>query len=90
MNVGLEIARLEFPAWIAEDERLVDLLCAIALDQALKGSGYPVCLIEAHEQAVIKNYDREFFYRMMQKMTQQQNGVYQVSKKSLKKASVPV
>jgi hypothetical protein len=90
VHVGAEIARLEFPAWIAQDCALVDKICAMALDQALKGNGYPVCLFEAHEQAVIKNYDREFFYLMIQKITNQSAGTYQVSKKSLKKASAPV
>lgn len=90
VNVGLEIARLEFPAWIVQSELLVNQVCAIVLDQASKGNGYPVCLFEAHEQAVVKACDRDFFYHMIQKMTQQQSGNYQVSKKSLKKALVPV
>lgn len=90
VNVGAEIARLEFPAWIAQDELLVHQICAIVLDQASKGKGYPVCLFEAHEQAVVKACDRDFFYHMIQKITQQQAGNYQVSKKSLKKIAVPV
>ena len=90
LNVGVEIARLEFPAWIAQDEKLVHQICAIVLDQASKGNGYPVCLFEAHEQAVIKSADRDFFYHMIQKMTQQQAGKYQISKKSLKKVCVPI
>lgn len=90
VNVGAEIARLEFPAWIAQDQDLVDAVCAVVLDQANKGNGYPVCLLEAHEQAVIKTCDREFFYVMMQRMTNQFAGMYQISKKSQKKASAPV
>jgi len=90
MHVGFEIVRLEFPYWIAIDQDLVDNICNIALDQAKKGSGYPVCLFEAHEQAVVKSMDREFFYLMVQKMTQRQNGSYKVSYKSMKKAQAPV
>lgn len=90
VHVGAEIVRLEFPEWIAQDDRLVDIICAIVLDQANKGSGYPVCLFEAHEQAVIKNYDREFFYHTIQKMARKNDTMYQISKKSLKKASVPI
>lgn len=90
LNVGAEIARLEFPAWIAHEKALVDRICAVAFDQACKGNGYPVCLFEAHEQAVIKAYDRDFFYLMIQKMTQQADEVYQISKKSLKKAFVAI
>ncbi len=89
VHVGAEIARLEFPAWIAHDEKLVNQICAIVLDQASKGSGYPVCLFEAHEQAVIKTADRDFFYHMIQKMVQQQSAIYKISKKSIKKAIVP-
>ncbi len=90
LNVGPEIVRLEFPAWIAHSQDLINQVCAIALDQAKKGYGYPVCLFEAHEQAVIKNYDRDFFYHMIQKMTQRYAGMYQASLKSMKKLSVPV
>jgi hypothetical protein len=90
LNVGFEIVRLEFPAWIAQDLKSVDLICSVAFDQTLKGSGYPVCLFEAHEQAVVKSCDRDFFYLMIQKITQKSLGVYQTSKKSLKKAFVPI
>jgi hypothetical protein len=71
LHVGAEIVRLEFPAWIGQSNVLVDQLCSVALDQALKGRGYPVCLFEAHEQAVIKTVDRDFFYRMIEKLSQQ-------------------
>lgn len=90
LHVGAEIIRLEFPEWIARDEALVDRLCAVALDQAKKGAGYPVVLFEAHEQAVIKSCDRTFFYEMLQKMYRQKNQQYQFSNKMLKKMQVPV
>lgn len=87
VHVGYEIVRLEFPYWIAIQEDLVDRLCAIAYDQAMKGHGYPVCLFEAHEQAVVKGYDRDFFYAMLQKNTEKQAAMsYQRSYKSLKKS----
>lgn len=91
MHVGVEIVRLEFPAWIARQPELVDEVCALAYDQADKGGGYPVCLFEAHEQAVVKGYDREFFYQIIQRMSQKHvGGQYQKSVKSLKKQFVPV
>lgn len=90
VHVGSEIARLEFSAWIAQDARLVDQVCGIVFDQVCKGQGYPVCLFEAHEQAVVKSLDRDFFYHMIQKKVQQQASTYQISKKSLKKVIVPV
>lgn len=85
LHVGAEIVRLEFPAWIGQSDELVDQVCAIALDQAIKGRGYPVCLFEAHEQAVIKTVDRDFFYRMIEKLSQQKAKSYLISQKSIKK-----
>lgn len=85
LHVGSEIVRIEFPAWIGQFDELVDQLCSVALDQAIKGLGYPVCLFEAHEQAVIKAVDRDFFYRMIEKMSQQKSKIYAISQKSIKK-----
>ncbi|MBP7854673.1 DNA double-strand break repair nuclease NurA [Candidatus Babeliales bacterium] len=90
LHVGFEIVRIEVPAWIARDAHHVDAVCAMVLDQVNKGFGYPVCLFEAHQQAVIKNHDRLLFYQMMQKMSMKKNRWYQVSLKSLKKMSMPV
>ncbi len=67
-NVGSEIVRIEFPCYEATQEQ-VDLLCAAAYDQAQKGIGYPVCLAEAHEQAVVTNDDRAFFYHMIEQLS---------------------
>lgn len=85
LHVGSEIARIEFPAWIAMSNELVNQICAIVLDQSIKGRGYPVCLFEAHEQAVIKAIDRDFFYTMIKKLSQQQAKNYLISQKSIKK-----
>ena len=85
LHVGFEIVRLEFPAWIGRSDELVDKICSIALDQAVKGRGYPVCLFEAHEQAVVKAADRDFFYQLLEKMSRQQLKSYVMSQKSIKK-----
>lgn len=85
LHVGSEIVRLEFPTWIAESDELLNKLCSIALDQAMKGRGYPVCLFEAHEQAVIKAVDRDFFYKMIEKLSHRQAKSYLMSQKSIKK-----
>ncbi len=85
LNVGAEIVRLEFSQWIMQDSDLVDQVCAIALDQAHKGYGYPVALFEAHEQAVVKSFDREFFYDMIKQMYVKNNQQYTISAKSSKK-----
>ncbi len=60
LKAGDEIARVEFPRWV-EDRGLVGLVHALALDQCVRGRGYPVALSEAHEQAVLTGADREQF-----------------------------
>ncbi|MFA6065820.1 MAG: DNA double-strand break repair nuclease NurA [Candidatus Babeliaceae bacterium] len=85
LNNGYEIVRIEIPAWIAEDNNLVDRIAILSLDQAIKGNGYPVCLSEAHEQAVVKNADRDFFYDLMYRLSYQYGYAYPMSQKSLKK-----
>jgi len=90
LNVGSEICRLEFPTWIAQETKLLDRLCAIAIDQSEKGRGYPVCLAEAHEQAVVKGGDREFFYHLLYKIGLEQNKKIRFSEKSIKKRGIGV
>ena len=66
LNTGDEIARMEIPAWVAEDEALLSLSHSLVLDQCRKGLGYPVSIMEAHEQAVIGGSERELFRRMVE------------------------
>jgi NurA-like 5'-3' nuclease len=71
LNVGDEIARIELPAYCAFDTILRERCIQIVLDQNKKGNGYPVALSEAHEQAVVKAADREFFYTLLRMQNQQ-------------------
>ena len=66
VNVGAEMARVEVPAWVAEDEALLALTHSLLLDQCRKGLGYPVAIMEAHEQAVIGGAEREMFRQMVE------------------------
>lgn len=68
LNVGSEIIRVEFPYWIAKNIDTVEMICSLVLDQCNKGLGYPVVLSLAHEQAVIKATDRDFFYLTLNKL----------------------
>ncbi len=61
VNVGQEIARVEIPQWVAQEERLLALSHALVVDQCRRGNGYPAAIMEAHEQAVISGTDRESF-----------------------------
>jgi len=66
VNVGTEIARVEVPAWVAEDATLLDLSLGLMLAQVHKGYGYPISLSEAHNQAVVKGGDRTRFFALLE------------------------
>ena len=74
LNVGDEVVRIEFPAWVAQDQEQLDFILSVCIDQAQKGQGYPVSLAEAHEQAVVKGHDREVFFRMLDTMARRHLG----------------
>jgi len=61
-----EIARVEIPQWVAENEVLLNLTHSLVLDQCRRGHGYPVVLSEAHEQAVVTGVDRENFWELVE------------------------
>ena len=90
LHTGNEIGRVEIPSWIAQDEKKVDLIAQLVIDQCIKGGGYPVALAEAHEQAVVKGPDREFFYHFLQKMGMERNHTQSISRKSLKKRGIGI
>jgi len=90
INVGHEIARVEIPAWLARDEHKVALIAQMILDQSIKGRGYPVAIAEAHEQAVVKGPDRDFFYHLIQKMGIEHKQRVAYSQKVLKKRGIGI
>lgn len=90
LNLGDEIVRIEIPAWLISNTEHVDLITQIIIDQARKGRGYPVCLAEAHEQAVVKGPDRDFFYHMIQKIGYDFKQRITISQKSLKKRGIGI
>ena len=90
MHMGFEIARIEMPYWVAQDDVLLEQVLGIIQDQAIKGNGYPVSLAEAHEQAVIKSSERQQFFSLLQKMHIKHNRRMPISQKSLKKRFVSV
>jgi len=90
LNSGHEIGRVELPAWVAHDEQLREQVLQVILDQVQKGNGYPVCLAEAHEQAVVKGADREFFYSLIYKVGIEQRRRISMSQKNMKKKRMGV
>jgi hypothetical protein len=85
LHAGAEIARVEFPAWVAENPESVNLVHALCLDQARKGRGYPVALAEAHEQAVVRGPDREAFLHLLRRAMVQEGTSLAPTRKALAK-----
>ncbi|MCC5660536.1 DNA double-strand break repair nuclease NurA [Nostoc sp. XA010] len=66
VHVGTEIARIEVPAWVAENLTILDQALGLMLAQVQKGYGYPVAIAEAHNQAVVKGGDRTRFFALLE------------------------
>ncbi|MEM6500798.1 MAG: DNA double-strand break repair nuclease NurA [Cyanobacteria bacterium P01_C01_bin.89] len=67
VNVGVEIARIEVPEWLAVDTQKFNQALSLMLAQVQKGYGYPVALAEAHNQAVVRGGDRTRFFLMLER-----------------------
>jgi len=67
LSVGMEIARIEIPTWVAESPRLLNGIHSVCSDQAGKGQGYPVALSEAHDKAVVRGPERRAFYEILER-----------------------
>ena len=90
LHVGPEIVRVELPQWVGTDAALLDLVHAVAYDQAQKGMGYPVALAEAHQQAVVRGAERDLFYDMVTAVFRRRGAVMAVSPKNLRKRRMTV
>jgi NurA domain len=66
VHVGTEIARIDLPAWVAEDDTLREFALGATIAQVQKGYGYPVALAEAHNQAVVRGGDRQRFFALLE------------------------
>ena len=88
LHTGNEIARVELPAWLAQDADLFARICAIIADQVEKGDGYPIALAEAHEQAVVTAVDRDYFYKLIELYVSEKHPGYAASRKSYTKRYV--
>lgn len=90
LHVGSEIVRIELPQWVSANAPLLDLVHAVAYDQAQKGMGYPVALAEAHQQAVVRGAERDLFYDMVTAAFRQRGAHMAVSPKNLRKRRMTV
>ncbi len=60
-----QIARLEMPAWVAQDPARRDLLHAVVWRQCQVLGGYPYVLARAHELALISTDERRSLEEMV-------------------------
>ncbi|MBK1989105.1 DNA double-strand break repair nuclease NurA [Sphaerospermopsis aphanizomenoides BCCUSP55] len=67
VHVGTEIARIEVPAWVAENSTMFDEALGLMLAQVQKGYGYPVAIAEAHNQAVVRGGDKNHFFALLER-----------------------
>ena len=63
-----EVARLEFPIWVAEKPAWIEQIHSLVLAQIRCGEGYPIALMEAHEHAVVRASEREAFYLLLEEL----------------------
>ena len=85
VNTGDEIARVEAPTWTSGDEAALGLTHSLVVDQAQRGRGYPVALMEAHEKAVINGADRRYFTELVEQALYDRDMPVQTSEKALSK-----
>ena len=85
LNVGEEMGRVEVPSWVAEDETLLGLTHSLILDQCRRGPGYPIALMESHEQAVITTSDRRYFAEIVEDSLQDRHMPVYTSEKNRSK-----
>jgi hypothetical protein len=80
-----EIACVEIPLWLAQDGERVEALHSLLLDQCRRNMGYPLVLMEAHEQAVITGPERESFRLLLESEVAAQGLAASTSAKAMSK-----
>jgi hypothetical protein len=88
--VGSEVARIEFPAEVAENPQVLQQALTLVLTQVQKGYGYPIALAEAHNQAVVRSTDRRRFFALLEQSFQQAglNSIAPSAKETRKRESI--
>ena len=69
----------------AGDEVALALAHSLVVDQVQRGRGYPVALMEAHENAVINGADRRYFTELVEQALHDRDIPVQTSEKALSK-----
>ena len=81
-----EVARLEFPIWVAQDSAWLERIHSLVLAQIACGDGYPIALMEAHEHAVVRASEREAFYLLLEELMRARGMTPRRSNKSRSKS----
>lgn len=82
---GSTPARLDIPAWIAEEEGMLDDVLDAVRAECVVGNGYPYALETADEAAVITLRDREQFLRAVQDFAEANDLHFRVARKAISK-----
>jgi hypothetical protein len=77
-------ARLEIPAWVHE-RGLLDQVIDLVRAEVIVGNGYPYVIQSADAAAVINSRDREAFYAIFQRFTEEQQIELRISQKAASK-----
>ncbi|BAS55661.1 hypothetical protein NIES2135_50550 [Leptolyngbya boryana NIES-2135] len=78
-------ARIELPLWIYEEgwhDQILDWVRA----EVIIGGGYPYVIETADQVAVLKNDDRQTFYRLLQEWAEKEDLTLRLSRKMISKA----
>ena len=78
-------ARLELPLWIAENDRLEEILEWVR-GEVIIGGGYPYVIETADQVAVLQTDDRYTFYRLVQDWAEQEGISLRLSRKMVSKS----
>lgn len=82
---GPALARVEIPAWLAAEEKALDVVHAVIVRQARITGGYPYVLARADELAIITNEEREALEMMLAIELRRQHVNPQISQKQRNK-----
>lgn len=78
-------ARLELPLWIAENDRLEEILEWVR-GEVIIGGGYPYVIETADQVAVLQTDDRYTFYRLVQDWAEREEISLRLSRKMVSKS----
>lgn len=80
-----QLARVEFPDYILNNEEIIDELANIIIAESIIGQGYPHIIDQVHHAAVIHAKERSKFYRLFQKFCMDEKLQFRIFNKARSK-----